>query len=151
MSLSEKISEAIKEAMKAKDEVRLRTVRGIRAEILKKEKEGKGSPSDEQVIQLITRLVNQRRESISMFTQAGRKDLVESESAELAILQEFLPPSLSTQEVEVIIGQVLSEIGPVSPKDMGKVMGKVMFALKQTGKIFDGGEVNQLVKAQIEG
>ncbi|MCE7908017.1 MAG: GatB/YqeY domain-containing protein, partial [Candidatus Omnitrophica bacterium COP1] len=95
MSLSEKISEAIKEAMKAKDEVRLRTVRGIRAEILKKEKEGKGSPSDEQVIQLITRLVNQHRESISMFTQAGRKDLVESESAELAILQEFLPPSLS--------------------------------------------------------
>lgn len=151
MSLSEKISEAIKEAMKSRDEVRLRTVRSIRAEILKKEKEGKGIPNDEQVIQLITRLVNQRRESIAMFTAAGRNDLVETESAELAILLEFLPPSLSTGEIEIIIGQVLSEIGPVTPKDMGKVMGKVMFALKQTGKTFDGGEVNQLVKTQLEG
>ncbi len=151
MTLSEKISEDIKTALKAKDEVRLRSVRSIRAEILKKEKEGKGTPTDEQVIQLITRLVNQRKESIEMFTKGGRTDLVENESAELAILQEYLPASLSTEEVEAIVVEVLTETGATSAKDMGKAMGAVMGRLKKTGKLFDGGTVNQLVKARLGG
>ncbi len=151
MTLSERISEDIKEALKAHDEVRLRSVRSIRAEILKKEKEGKGTPTDEQVIQLITRLVNQRRESIEMFTRGGRNDLVENESAELAVLESYLPASLSSDEVEKIVAEVLAEIGASSPKDMGKAMGAVMARLKQTGKLFDGGSVNQMVKGRLSG
>ena len=149
MTLSEKISEDIKSAMKSKNQMRLRAVRSIRAEILKKEKEGKGAPNDEQVIQLITRLVNQRKESIEMFSKAGRNDLVENEAAELAFLQEYLPESLSPEEVERIVAEVLKEIGASSPKDMGKAMGAVMARLKQTGKLFDGGSVNQMVKARL--
>lgn len=151
MTLSEKISEDIKTALKAKDEVRLRSVRSIRAEILKKEKEGKGSPSDEQVIQLITRLVNQHRESIEMYHKGGRTDLVENETAELAILEEYLPASLTQAEVEATVVAVLTEIGATSPKDMGKAMGAVMARLKQSGKLFDGGSVNQMVKARLGG
>jgi uncharacterized protein len=151
VTLSEKISEDIKEALKARDEVRLRSVRSIRAEILKKEKEGKGAPNDEQVIQLITRLVNQHRESIEMFVKGGRTDLVENETAELKVLEGYLPASLSTEEVEAIVAAVLAEIGATSTKDMGKAMGAVMGRLKQTGKLFDGGAVNQLVKTRLVG
>ncbi len=151
MTLSERISEDIKEALKARDEVRLRSVRSIRAEILKKEKEGKGAPTDEQVIQLITRLVNQRRESIEMFTKGGRTDLVENETAELSVLEEYLPARLSTGEVEAIVTEVLSGMGATTPKDIGKAMGAVMARLKQTGKLFDGGAVNQMVKARLAG
>ncbi|MCG3196664.1 MAG: putative protein YqeY [bacterium] len=149
MSLSERISEDLKAAMKAKDEVRLRTVRSIRAEILKKEKEGKGAPTDEQIIQAISRLVNQHRESIEQFTKGGRQDLVDSESAELAILEEYLPASLSNEEVERIVVETLQELGIASPRDMGKAMGAVMQRLKQTGKLFEGGMVNQLVKSRL--
>jgi uncharacterized protein YqeY len=151
MSLSETISNDLKVAMKARDEVRLRTVRSIRAEILKKEKEGKGAPSDEQILQMITRLVNQRKESITMFEKGGRADLVESEAAELKILEQYLPESLSAEEIEVIVNQVLSETGATTVKDMGKAMGAVMQRLKQTGKLFDGGLVNQLVKTRLSG
>ena len=151
MTLSERISEEIKEALKAHDEVRLRSVRSIRAEILKKEKEGKGAPTDEQVIQLITRLVNQHRESIEMFTKGGRTDLIENETAELAVLESYLPASLSCEEVEAIVAEVLNEIGASSPKDMGKAMGAVMARLKQTGKLYDGGSVNQMVKTRLTG
>lgn len=151
MSLSERVSEDLKVAMKARDEVRLRTVRSIRAEILKKEKEGKGAPSDEQVIQVISRLVNQHRESIEQFAKGGRQDLVEAETAELAILEEYLPASLSAEEVEQTVARVLQDLGATGAKDMGKAMGAVMQQLKQTGKLFDGGMVNQLVKSKLVG
>jgi hypothetical protein len=151
MTLNERISEEIKTAMKARDEVRLRTVRSIRAEILKKEKEGKGAPTDEQITQLIAKLVNQRKESIEQFAKGGRTDLVEAETAELAVLVEFLPESLSAGETEAIVDSVLSELGPISQKEMGKAMGAVMQRLKQTGKIFDGAQVNQRVKSRLSG
>jgi uncharacterized protein YqeY len=149
MSLIETVSEDLKAAMKARDEVRLRTVRNIRAEILKKEKEGKGSPTDEQVIQLISKLVNQRKESIEMFTKGAREDLVASETAELTILQEYLPDTLDPAAMEELVAETLASLGAASPKDMGKAMGAVMQRLKQTGKLFDGGAVNQMVKARL--
>lgn len=150
MSLVEQVSEDLKSAMKAKDEVRLRSVRNIRAEILKKEKEGKGAVTDDDVLAILNRLVNQRNESISMFENAGRTDLVDAERAELVIIEAYLPESLPESEVDAIIAQAVIDSGATSAREAGKVMGLAMKRLKETGKRFDGGAVNQKVKARLE-
>ncbi|MCA9445949.1 MAG: GatB/YqeY domain-containing protein [Candidatus Omnitrophica bacterium] len=149
MSLTEQISNQLKESMKAKDEVRTRTLRSIRSEILKKEKEGKGAPTDEDVVAAISRLLKQRQDSIEQFEKAGRDDLVQGEKAEAEILKEFLPESLSEEEIDSIIDEVIASTGAASAKEMGKVMGPVMGKLKATGKLYDGGMVNQKVKAKL--
>lgn len=149
MSLTETISNQLKESMKAKDEVRLRTLRSIRAEILKKEKEGKGAPTDEDVVGLINRLLKQRQDSIEQFEKAGREDLASAERSEAAILEEFLPETLSEEEVLAVIDEAIASSGAVSAKEIGKVMGPVMGKLKATGKLFDGGRVNQLVRQKL--
>lgn len=149
MSLTETISTQLKEAMKAKDEVRLRTLRSIRAEILKKEKEGKGAPTDDEVVGLINRLLKQRQDSIEQFEKAGREDLASAERSEAAILEEFLPESLTEEEIQAVIDEALAASGAASAKEIGKVMGPVMGKLKATGKLFDGGRVNQLVRERL--
>ena len=149
MALTEQISQQLKEAMKAKDETRLRTVRSIRAEILKKEKEGKGAVTDEDVLAAIGRLVKQHRESIEQFEKGGRQDLVEAEKAELEILTSFLPEGLSGEEIDRAIDEVLAQIKPSGPGDLGKVMGPLMGRLKKTGKTFDGGAVNARVREKL--
>lgn len=149
MALSDQISEQLKEAMKAKDETRLRTLRSIRAEILKKEKEGKGAVTDDDVVAAIGRLVKQHKESIEQFAKAGRKDLVDSEQAELEILSSFLPEALSEEEIDRAIEEVFAQLQPSGPGDLGKVMGPLMGKLKKTGKSFDGAAVNARVREKI--
>jgi uncharacterized protein YqeY len=151
MTLSEQISEELKNAMRAKDEVRLRTLRSIRAEILKIEKEGKGSPDDAGVVAAIQRLAKQRQDSIDQFGKAGREDLVANETAELEILHEFLPEALAEEEIDRIVEEVLEQTGASSPQDVGKVMGPLMGRLKKTGKVFDGAAVNAKVRARLGG
>lgn len=151
MSLTEQISQQLKEAMKAKDETRLRTLRSIRAEILKKEKEGKGEVTDEDVLAAIGRLVKQHKESIEQFEKAGRQDLVDNEKAELEILTKYLPESLSEEEIDRVIEEVFAQLNPSGAGDIGKVMGPLMGKLKKTGKSFDGGAVNARVRAKLSG
>jgi hypothetical protein len=149
MPLTEQISQQLKEAMKARDEVRLRTLRSIRAEILKKEKEGKGAVTDDDVVTAIGRLVKQRKESIEQFEQAGRQDLVDIEQAELEILSEYLPEALSEAEIDRVIEEVFAQVAPSGAGDIGKVMGPLMGRLKKTGKSFDGGAVNARVREKL--
>lgn len=151
MSLSEQISGQLKSAMKAKDEVRLRTLRSIRAEILKKEKEGKGAVTDDDVVAAIGRLVKQRKESIEQFEKGGRHDLVDSEKAELAILSSFLPEALTEEEIDRAIEEVLNQVNPSGPGDLGKVMGPLMGRLKKSGKSFDGAAVNARIREKLSG
>ncbi len=149
MSLVDQISNQLKESMKAKDEVRTRTLRSIRSEILNKEKEGKGTPDDEAVVALITRILKQHLDSIEQFEKAGRDDLVQVEQAEVEILKEFLPESLSDEEIESIVDEVIASTGAASSQEIGKVMGPTMGKLKATGKLYNGGKVNQLVKSKL--
>jgi uncharacterized protein YqeY len=149
MGLVKSVSDQIKEAMKAKDEVRLRTLRSIRAEILKLEKQGTGEPTDSEVVAAIQKLANQHRDSIDQYGKGGREDLVEAEKAELEILTEFLPEPLSEEEIAQAIDEAVAFSGTTSEKDIGKVMGPLMGRLKKTGKTFDGGEVNRLVRARF--
>ncbi|MEB3277445.1 MAG: GatB/YqeY domain-containing protein [Lyngbya sp.] len=150
MSLKDQISEEIKAAMKAKDKVRLEAVRSIKKVLIEKESEVKGKGQDaltpDQELEVLMQQAKQRRDSIAQYQQAGREDLAETEKAELAVIEEFLPQQLSDSEVAAIIDEIIAEVNATSPKDMGKVMGPAMQRLKGQA---DGKKVQELVKAKL--
>lgn len=152
MSLKDRIGEDIKIAMKAKDKIRLETVRSIKKIVLEKESSvrplGQESLTEAQEIEVLVQLAKQRRDSIAQYQQANRHDLADQEAQELAILEEYLPKQLSDEEVAAAIDQIIAQVGATSAKDMGKVMGPVMQQLK--GKA-DGKKVQDLVKAKLGG
>lgn len=150
MSLKERIGEDIKSAMKAKDKIRLETVRGIKKAILEKEvalrPKGQDSLTEEQEIELLAQLAKQRRDSIEQFSNAGRNDLADKEQQELAILETYLPEQIDDSELESIVDEIITSVGATSPKDLGKVMGVAMKQLK--GKA-DGKKIQALVKSKL--
>ncbi|MEM1169346.1 MAG: GatB/YqeY domain-containing protein [Cyanobacteria bacterium P01_H01_bin.35] len=150
MSLKDKITEEIKAAMKAKDKVRLETVRSIKKVILEEEANARGAGKDSltetQEMDILARLAKQRRDSIEQYTQVGRQELADQEAAELAILEEYLPKQLSDDEIAQIIDEIIVQVGASSAKDMGKVMGPAMQQLK--GKA-DGKKVQEMVKSKL--
>ncbi|MEL4896456.1 GatB/YqeY domain-containing protein [Crocosphaera sp. Alani8] len=149
-TLKERISNDIKLAMKAKDKIRLETIRSIKKVILEKETEvrpkGQDQLTPEQELDLLAQQAKQRRDSIEQYRQGGRDDLADKEAQELAIIETYLPAQLSAEEVEAIIDKIIESVGASSPKDMGKVMGPAMKELK--GKA-DGKQVQEIVKAKL--
>ncbi|MBT9310906.1 GatB/YqeY domain-containing protein [Leptothoe kymatousa] len=152
MSLKDRISDEIKAAMKARDKVRLETVRGIKKVILEKETEvrpkGQDALTPEQEIEVVTQLAKQRKDSIEQYKKAGRDDLAEKEAQELAILQEYLPEQMSDADIEAAIDEIIAQTGASGPREMGKVMGPAMKKMK--GKA-DGAKVQALVKSKLAG
>jgi uncharacterized protein len=152
MSLKTRVSDDIKTAMKAKDKVRLETLRSIKKIILEKETtvrpSGQEELTEEQELEVLTQLAKQRKDSVEQYQKAGRDDLAAQEAEELAILEEYLPQQLSEAEVEAIIDDLIAQVGATSPKDMGKVMGPAMKQLKGRA---DGGIVQAMVKAKLNG
>jgi uncharacterized protein len=150
MGLKEQIGEDIKTAMKAKDKLRLQTVRGIKKAILEKEVElrpkGQDTLTPEHEIELLTQQAKQRRDSIEQFSNAGRDDLAEKESQELAIIETYLPEQVSDEEVTKIIDELIAASGATTMKDLGKVMGPAMKQLK--GKA-DGKKIQEIVKSKL--
>lgn len=132
--------------------VRLETVRSIKKSILEKEvsvrPSGQESLTEEQEMEVLVQLAKQRRDSIAQYRQAGRADLVEQETQELAILEEYLPKQLSDTEIGQIIDDLIRQVGATSARDLGKVMGPAMQQLK--GKA-DGKKVQDMVKAKLSG
>lgn len=150
MSLKDQIGEDIKTAMKAKDKIRLETVRSIKKVILEKESElrakGQDSLTPEQEIEVLSQQAKQRRDAIEQYLKANREDLVEKEQAELAIIETYLPKQLSKEELEQIVDQIITQVGAKTAKDLGKVMGVAMKQLK--GKA-DGKKIQELVKGKL--
>jgi uncharacterized protein len=150
MSLKQTIDEAIKTAMKAKDKIRLETVRTLKKALLEKEvalrPSGRDILTEEEEIDLLSQQAKQRRDSIEQFTKAGRIDLADKEGQELAIIETYLPAQLSDDEVGAILDEVIATVGATSAKDMGKVMGAAMSKLK--GKA-DGKKIQDLVKSKL--
>ncbi|HEY9651816.1 MAG TPA: GatB/YqeY domain-containing protein [Coleofasciculaceae cyanobacterium] len=150
MSLKDRISEDIKAAMKAKDKIRLETVRSVKKVILEKEStlraQGQESLTETQELEVLAQLAKQRRDSIEQYRQAGRNDLAEQESQELTILEEYLPKQLSDEEISAIVDEVITSVGATSAKDMGKVMGSAMQKLKGRA---DGQKIQAMVKAKL--
>ena len=150
MTLKERIGEDIKSAMKAKDKIRLETVRGIKKAILEKEialrPKGQDSLTQEQEIELLAQQAKQRRDSIEQFQKAGREDLAQKEKQELAILETYLPEQIDDAQLESIIEEIITSVGATSAKDLGKVMGA---AIKQLKGQADGQKIQALVKSKL--
>ena len=145
MSLKEKLTADMKEAMKAKEEgkQRLSVIRLVRGAVRQQEIDGKKELSDEDVLGVISKEVKQRRDSIEDFKKGGRDDLVAEAEAEIAILMEYLPKQLSEDEVRSLVQEAIAASGATSPKDMGKVMKELMPKVKGRA---DGKLVNGIVK-----
>lgn len=125
MSLFDQISEDIKKAMLAKDKVALDALRGIKKEFLeaKTAKGSDGELHDDKALQILQKMVKQRKESAEMFTQAGRPELADEELAQCRIIERYLPAMLSEEELTAALRAIIAQVGASGPQDMGKVMG----------------------------
>ena len=146
MTLKDQLNDAMKQAMKARDDLRLSAVRMIRSAIKNREIEQKAELDDRQVTEVISTMAKQRRESIRMYREGGRMDLVEREEAELAVLLAFLPTQLSESEINDLVARVIAETGAQGAKDMGRVMKAVT---PLTAGRADGKVVSEVVKRQL--
>jgi len=147
MTLNDKVKTEITAAMKAKDQVRLSSLRMLKAAIMNKGVEKGHDLDDTEVQQVVSSLVKQRRDSIEQFAKAGRTDLVEKETGEIKVLEHYLPPAASAADIEAAVAAAIAETGASSPKDMGKVMKAVMPML--AGKNADGKTVNEIVRRKL--
>ena len=144
MSLKDTISEDIKAAMKARDKVRLETVRSIKKLLLEKEVDARGKGKDtlsaDDELSVLTQLAKQRREAITQYDDLGRTELAEQERQELLIIEEYLPKQLSEHEVKAVVAEIIEQVGASSSKDMGKVMGQATGAMagQADGKVISG-------------
>jgi uncharacterized protein YqeY len=123
MSLKARITDDMKAAMRAKDADRLAAIRLLLAAIKQKEVDERIELDDAAVISVVDRLIKQRRDSITAFTQAGRLDLADKESAELSVIEAYLPPRLDMSAIASAVAAIVTEVGAAGPADMGKVMG----------------------------
>lgn len=146
MSLKDRITEDMKAAMRAKEAERLGTIRLLLAAIKQKEVDERITLDDAQVIGVLDKMVKQRKDSIAAFAQAGRTDLVDKETAELTLLEAYLPQRLGAGEVAAAVQRIVAELGATGPADMGKVMGASKAQL--AGKA-DMGAVSAAVKAAL--
>ena len=126
MSMNDQVGADIAAAMKARDASRLSALRMLKAAVMNKSVEKGRDLDDAEVLQVVASLVKQRRDSIEQFTNAGRTDLVEKETAELKVLQAYLPAAATPEEIAAAVAEAIAETGASSPKDMGKVMKAVM-------------------------
>jgi len=125
MSLKDTITEDMKTAMRAKDAPRLLTIRGLLAAIKQREVDDRIVLDDAAIVSIVDKLVKQRKDSITQFAAGNRQDLVDKESAELAVLEGYLPQRLGADEIAREVAQVIADVGATGPGDMGKVMGTV--------------------------
>lgn len=146
MSLKDQLKDQQKLAMLARDKARLGTIRLLMAEIKQREVDTRVELNDEDILAVVTKMVKQRRDSISQFEAAGRQDLADKESAEILVLQEFLPQQLTADEIAALIEQAITESGAAVMADMGKVMA--VLKPKIQGRA-DVGAVSAQVKTRL--
>lgn len=147
MSLSDRLTQDLKLAMKSRDQLRMDVIRMIKAAVLNKEVELKRDLDDAEMSRVMTTLVKQRRESVEQFEKAQRTELADKERKEIEIIESYLPKPLSPQELEAIVVMAVTETGSRSLKDMGTVMKVVMARL--AGQSIDGKQVSDLVKSKL--
>ena len=142
MTIREKIEDDIRQAMRDHNRQRLDALRFLKNAIQMVEKDQQKALDDTGVTEVIAKQVKERRESIRMFEQGSRTDLVAKESAELAVLEEYMPPQMSAEQLSTLIRDVIQQVGAETPRDKGRVMGRLM---PQVRGLADGAQVNALV------
>ncbi len=142
MTIREKIEEDIRQSMRSQNRQRLDALRFLKNAIQMVEKDQQNELDDTGVTEVIAKQVRERRESIRMFEQGSRTDLVAKETAELAVLEEYMPPQMSAEQLSTLIREVIEQVGAETPRDKGRVMGRLM---PQVRGLADGAQVNALV------
>lgn len=147
-NLFDTVSADIKKAMLARDTVRLESLRGIKKEFLeaKTAKGSDGTLPDDRAIQILAKMVKQRRESAEIYTQQNRPELAEAELAQAAVIEEYMPKQLSPEELDAALREIIARVGATSPKEMGKVMG---VASKELAGKAEGRAISAAVKALL--
>ncbi|MFO8001199.1 MAG: GatB/YqeY domain-containing protein [Marinilabilia sp.] len=150
MSLTEKITEEMKAAMRARDNLKLEALRSIKKELLEARTAAGsgGTVSEEEELKILQRMVKQRKDSASIYSAQGRADLYDKEMAEAGVIEEFLPDQLPPEELENELKKIIDEMGASSIKDMGKVMG---VATKKLAGKAEGKEISDQVKRLLAG
>ena len=149
MALIDEVSTAIADAMRRQDAARLSALRMLKAALMNREVEKSRALDAAESLQVVTSLVKQRRDSIEQFQKGGRQDLVDKETAEIAVLERYLPPPIDPAALERAVAEAIAETGAASPKDMGRVMKAAMARL--SGQPVDGRVVNELVRKKLAG
>ncbi len=149
MALVDEMSSAIADAMRQHDSVRLATLRMLKAALMNREIERGHALDSTESLQVVSTLVKQRKDSIEQFTKGGRQDLADKESAEIGVLETYLPAPVDAAVLEAAVTAAVAETGATSPKDMGRVMKVVM--AKLTGQTVDGKVVSELVRKKLSG
>ena len=147
MTLRDRLEDDIREAMRQRSQARLDALRFLKFAVQAVEKERGQALDDQAMVEVVAKQVNDRRESIRAFEQGSRNDLVVKEAADLSVLEEYMPPQLTGEEIAELVSGVINEVGAAGPRDKGKVMGKLMPQVR--GKA-DGVEVNRLVTELLE-
>ena len=147
-NLFDTVSADIKKAMLARDAVRLESLRGIKKEFLeaKTAKGSDGTLSDDRAIQILSKMVKQRRESAEIYTQQNRPELAEAELAQAAVIEEYMPKQLTPGELDAALREIIARVGATAPKEMGKVMG---VASKELAGKAEGRAISAAVKALL--
>ncbi len=148
VKLRDKINEDLTNAMEAKAAERLSVLRMMKAAVKNKEIEARGELDDGAVIQVLSTLIKQRRDSIEQYLKGGRKDLADKEAAEIPVIEEYLPAAATDEEIAAVVEEVIRATGASSVKDIGMVMKQCMSRF--AGKLADGKKVNAQVKARLE-
>ena len=147
MTMRERLEDDIRQAMRDRAKERLEALRFLKSVVQATEKTRGSTLDDPAMLEVVSKQVNDRRESIRMFEQGGRADLVAKESAELAVLETYLPPQLSREELTQLVKDIIQDVGAATARDKGKVMGRLMPQVR--GKA-DGNEVNALVSELLD-
>lgn len=149
MLFMDDVSTAIADAMRKRDQIRLGALRMLKAALRNREIERARPLEDGEVRQVVSSLIKQRKDSIEQFIKGGRQDLAEKETAEIRVLEAYLPPAADPAAIERAVAEAIAETGAASPKDMGRVMKAAM--AKLAGQSVDGRTVNELVRKKLGG
>ena len=148
MSLTDRLSDDLKVAMKARDQLRMDAIRMVKAALQNKEIELKKDLDEAEMSRVLLTLVKQRKEAAELYQKGKRDDLADKELKELAIIEAYLPKALSQDEIIQIVESAIREAGPVTMKDMGKVMKAI--TAKLAGQAVDGKQLSDLVRARLQ-
>ena len=151
MTISERITQDMTLAMKAREEHRLSTLRMVKSAIKNKEIDKRAALDDQEAMAVLNTLIKQRRDSIEQFTKGGRKELADKEAAEIAIIEAYLPKAAGAEEITAMVRTVISEMGSPTMKDMGTVMKNTMARFATAGTRVDGKIVSETVKKLLSG
>ena len=148
MSLRDRLTEDLKLAMKARDQLRMDLIRMIKAAVMNKEIEIKKDLDDAEMSRVMTTMIKQRRESVEQFEKGNRAELAAKERLEITVLESYFPQALSLEQLSTVVDQVIQETGARSLKEMGAVMKAVM--VRVAGQPVDGKQISDLVRAKLQ-